>query len=112
MGRKRMRMRMAQGEEPHLAMAGRRRGRKEGAVSPPVKKKGGPGSGEQAALQLRASLKSMPRAPRRRRARKSQVAPHLSLQIQIRKKARYTHRPESPQYLLIKNVPIRCRGSP
>merc|ERR1719239_1793743 len=64
----------------------RRRERKGGAASPQVKKKGGPGRGEQAALQVRESLKPLPRAPRRRRARKSQVAPHLNLQIQIRKK--------------------------
>merc|ERR1712210_383974 len=57
----------------------RQRGKKEGAASPPVKKRGVP-----AALQVRASPRSLPRAPRRRRARKSQVAPLLSRQIQIR----------------------------
>merc|ERR1740123_2728175 len=65
----------------------RQRGRKGGAVSPPVKKRGWvPGRGVPAALQVRASLESLQKAPRRRRARKSQVPPLLSRQIQIRRR--------------------------
>merc|ERR1719175_485755 len=70
-------------------------GRKEEAASPPAKKKGVLGREVLAALQVRASPESLSRLPRRRGARKSQVALPPSRQIQIRRRLGTQHHPEN-----------------